>query len=97
MWAKRSSRSPKMGNCKQFAQVANQKWATVSKSLRLLTKNEQMSESLFFSELLICLFFAKNERFAQKTDERIPNPACHYSNYRIRQFELGVVTYLYIY
>ena len=37
----------------------------VSESLRSLNKNE----------LIIHSFFAKNERFAQKTDERIPNPA----------------------
>ena len=42
----------------------------VSESLRLLTKNERMSESLvFLSELLIHSFFRKNERFTQKTDE----------------------------
>ena len=45
----------------------------VSESLRSLTKHEQMSESLVFvCQSLIRLF--KNERFAQKTDERIPNP-----------------------
>ena len=49
---------------------------TMSNSLRLLTKNECMSELLvFLSESLICSFFAKNERFPQKTDERIPSPA----------------------
>ena len=48
----------------------------MSDSLRLLTKNERMSESLvFFSKLLIRSFFRKNERFAQKTDEGIPSPA----------------------
>ena len=37
-----------------FAQVAHQKWVTISESLRLLTKNEQMSELLIFlSESLI--------------------------------------------
>ena len=55
-----------------------------NKSLRLLTKNERMSESLvFFSKWAIRSFFAKNEWFAQKTDERIPNPVldgiCIYS------------------
>ena len=34
-----------------------------------------MSESLIFlSKSLIFLFFAKNKRFARKTDERIPSP-----------------------
>ena len=44
--------------CEQSAQVAHQKWATMSKLLRLLTKNEWMGESLgFLSELLIRSFF----------------------------------------
>ena len=47
----------------------------VSQSLRSLTKNERMSESLvFMSKSLIHSFFAKKERFAQKTDEQISSP-----------------------
>ena len=47
----------------------------VSESLRSLTKNERMSESLIFlSESLIRSFLGKNERFARKTDEQIPRP-----------------------
>ena len=43
--------------CEQIAQVAHKKWVTMSDSLRSLTKNEQMSESLvFLSELLIRSF-----------------------------------------
>ena len=53
MWANRWGRSPKMSDHERFAQVAHQKWVTMSKSLRSLTINE---------------------RFAQKTDERIPSP-----------------------
>ena len=54
----------------------------VSESLRLLTKTEQMSESLiFWANRSFAHFFAKNERFAQKTDERIPNPANTASNW----------------
>ena len=49
--------------CEQIAQVAQQKWA-----------NEQMAR-VFLANRSFALFFAKNERFAQKTDERIPNPA----------------------
>ena len=64
-----------MSNHEQFAQVAQRKWAIVSKSLKLLSKNEWMSESLiFFSESLICSFLGKNKQFG-KTDERIPSPA----------------------
>ena len=41
--------------------------------------DEQMKESLdFLSESLIRSFFAKNEQFAQKTIEQIPNPANFY-------------------
>ena len=51
----------------------------VSKSLRLSTKNEQMGESLIFFEW-IAHFFAKNERFAQKTNEPIPSPGFSFKN-----------------
>ena len=47
--------------CEQIAQVAQQKWA-----------NEQMAR-VFLANRSFALFFAKNERFAQKTDEWIPN------------------------
>ena len=58
MWANRSFRSPKMSDHERFAQVAQRKWAIVSESLILLTKNERMSESLIFlSESLIHSFF----------------------------------------
>ena len=72
----RSGHSPKVSDHEGFAQGAHQKRATMRASLRLLTKNEQMSELLvFLSESLIRSFFRKNERFAQKTDERISSPA----------------------
>ena len=62
----------------QIAQVAHQKWVTLSKSLRLLTKIEQMSELLFFlANRSFAHFFANKQEFAQKTDERIPNPDVH--------------------
>ena len=53
-----------MSNHEQFAQVAHQNWATMSESLRLLTKNEQMSESLN-THLLI---------FSQKTSDLLRKP-----------------------
>ena len=44
----------------QFAQVAQRKWAIANESLRSLTKNEQMSESLIvLSESLIRSFLDK--------------------------------------
>ena len=61
-----------MGNCKQFAQVANQKWATVSKSLRLLTKNEQMSESLFLANCLFAYFLQKTSDLLRKPMSEFP-------------------------
>ena len=46
--------------CERIAQVAHQKWATMSDLLRSLTKNERMSESLIFlSESLIRSFLDK--------------------------------------
>ena len=51
----------------------------MSDSLRSLTRNEQMSELLVFLANrsfahYSLIFFAKNERFYHKTNERIPNP-----------------------
>ena len=47
MWVNRSFHSPKMSDHERFTQ---RKWAILSKSLILLTKKEQMSESLIFLE-----------------------------------------------
>ena len=66
MWANRSGYSPKMSDNELFTQFAYQKWVTMSELLRLITKNERIA---FF------LVNRKNERFAQKTDERISSPA----------------------
>ena len=58
-----------MSDREQFAQIAHQEWATVSESLRLLTKNEWMSESLvFFSKSLHCKFICK------KTNDSLRKP-----------------------
>ena len=51
LWANRSGRSLKMSDHERFTQVAHQKWATMSKSLRSLTKNEQITH--FLSQSLI--------------------------------------------
>ena len=72
----------------QIAQVAQDKWATVSdslrslsrkaivsESLRSLSKNEWMSESLtFWANRSFAHLFGKNEQFAPKFNERIPKP-----------------------
>ena len=50
--------------CERIAQVAHQNWAC-----------EKMRKSLvFLANRSFAHFFAKNERSAQKTNERIPNP-----------------------
>ena len=60
MWANCSGYSPKMSDHERFAEVAQRKWAIVRESLRSLTKNEWMSESLIFlSESLIRSFLDK--------------------------------------
>ena len=64
-----------MSNRKQIAQVAQDKWATISDLLRSLMINEQMSDLLkkcwlkkskilFFSMFYIQFFYWKNERIA---------------------------------
>ena len=85
MWANCSGHSTKMSNHERFAQVAQRNWAIVSKSLKLLNKNERMSESLIFfgANRSFDHFWAKNERFAQKSDERIPSPVWSWSVLRV--------------
>ena len=75
--------------CKWIAQVAHQKWATMSDSLRSLRGNEQLwrnssgrspkmskwvNRSFIWANCSFAHFWAKNERFAQKTDQQIPSP-----------------------
>ena len=77
LWANLSGRSPK--------------WTTMSDSVRLLAKNERcerivqvayqkwVNRSFFLANRSFAHFFAENERFAQKTDERIPSPGKRYA------------------
>ena len=81
--------------CERIAQVAHQQWATMSNSLRSLTKKYQpkiegMSKSLVvLANRSFAHFFAKNEQLAQKTDEQIPNPDKRLSKtFLIRPFNL---------
>ena len=46
LWAICSDRSKQMSHCERFAQVAHDKWATMSDLLMSLMINEQMSDSL---------------------------------------------------
>ena len=76
--------------CERIAQVAHQKWVTMSISLTSLRGNEQlwancsgcspkMSEwvncSFFLVNCSFANFWPKNEWFTRKTDERILSPA----------------------
>ena len=66
MWANHSGSSPKMSNHEQFAKVTHQKWATMSKLLRSLTKNEQITR--FFEQIAHLLIFL------QKTSNSLRKP-----------------------
>ena len=67
-WANRSF--PLFGErCKWIAQVANQKWAMWANCSGCSTK---MSDHERFAQ--VAHFWAKNERFALKTNERVPSP-----------------------
>ena len=76
LWASCSGHSLKMSNHEWFAQITHKKCLTLSESLRLLTKNEQMTESLVFywGNCSFACFSQKNHQFTQKTDEQISNP-----------------------
>ena len=62
-WVIRSGCSLKMSEHERIAQVAHQKW-----------KNERANWSFFWANRSFAHIVAKSQRFAQKTDERIPNP-----------------------
>ena len=66
----------KMSDHERFANGRSEEMSEIrSKSLRSLTINERMSEySFFLANCSFAHFWAKNERFAWKTDERIPSP-----------------------
>ena len=56
-----SHRSNQMSYCERFAQIARDKWATVSDLLRSLRINEQMSKSLVFSERIAHSLFCSEK------------------------------------
>ena len=63
-----------MSDCEQIAQVAQDKWATMSDSLRLLRGNERMSDSLkkFWlkkSKILILVCFIKDLKKNWKNEQ----------------------------
>ena len=66
LWAncsRRSGQTEEMSDRERIAQVAHPKWA---------------NRSLFWANHSFAHFMAKNEQFAQKTNERIPSPASKY-------------------
>ena len=75
--------------CERIAHFAHQKWATMSDLLRSLRGNERCERNAHFAHQKwenewiahfferinhSLIFFTKNERFARKSNERIPNP-----------------------
>ena len=61
--------------CEWIAQVAHQKWAMwANRSGRSPKMSEWVNRSFFWANCSFAHFWAKNERFARKTDERIPSP-----------------------
>ena len=63
-----SGRSGQMSKCERITQVAHDKGANVSYSLRSLRTNELMSKTLvfFLANPSFSLVLTKNEQFAQK-------------------------------
>ena len=74
MWANRSNGSPKLSDHERFAQVAHQKWATERIAHFFEKMSDWANRSLFWANCSFAYFLAKNERFAQKTNERVPSP-----------------------
>ena len=81
-----SNHSEQISKCERFAQVAQDKWATGSTSLRLLMTNEQIwaihsgrsgqmskwaNSSVFLCKSLIFSFAHKNDQLALKKFEKI--------------------------
>ena len=80
MWAIRSKSLISSERCERIAQVAHQKWAMWANcSGRSPKMSEWVNHSFFWANRSFAHFWAKNERFAQKTDERIPSPEEDYS------------------
>ena len=76
--------------CERIAQATQQKWATISNLLTSLRGNDrswvnrsgrwpkwanEWIACFFWANRSFAHFWAKNEPFVQKTDERIPSPA----------------------
>ena len=66
LWANHSGHSSQKSDREQIAQVAHNKWATVSDFLRLLMINEQIA-SFFWANRWFALSLTKNERFPKNS------------------------------
>ena len=73
-WAICSCRSEELSEREQIAQVAHQKWATERIAHFFEKISDWANRSLFWANCSFAYFLAKNERFAQKTNERVPSP-----------------------
>ena len=66
-------RSPKMSDHERFAHVVQRKWAIRSELLRLLTKNERMSELLvFLANCSFVHFWANQSDSLRKPRSKFP-------------------------
>ena len=75
MWAIRSQSLISSERCERIAQVARQKWAMwANRSGRSPKMIDWVNCSFFWANRSFTLFWAKNQQFARKTDERIPSP-----------------------
>ena len=83
IWANCSGPSPKMSDHEQFPQVSHQKWATMSKSLRSLTKNERIT--CFFERIAHSLNFSHKRaiRSENRWANSQPCTTVHYIQYPV--------------
>ena len=71
-----------MSDHEGFAQVAQRKWEIVGESLRSLTKNEQMNESLIFlSKSLIHSFLGKKREIRMEIQWANSQPCYNHIQY----------------
>ena len=84
MWANCSDCSPKMsGGSESLRSLRGNEWSWVNRSGRSPKMGEWVNHSHFWANRSFAHFWTKNERFARKTNERIPSPAILYSNWDV--------------
>ena len=75
MWANRSGSSPKMSNLLTSLNGNERSWA--NRSGHSLKMSEWVNRLFFWANRSFAHFWAKYERFAWKSNERIPSPALY--------------------